>query len=192
MVTNKNRYMIYLLPIRCVIFAFIFVMGATIINQKIDDVCNWWSIIASAVNIFIICILLLFTKKNESSYRELINYRKGETKAKHIIGISLLIFVIGMAGMYVAGYICYGVIPYVAPMMIAPIPVWLAVINVVVLPVTTAFAEDGLYLGCGVNQINNKFFIAVFSAFRWLAQRCRLQPFSFLGYMDATPFCSYR
>ncbi|MCQ4022505.1 MULTISPECIES: CPBP family intramembrane glutamic endopeptidase [unclassified Ruminococcus] len=170
MVTNKNKYMIYLLPIRCVIFAFIFVIGATIVNQKLDDICNWWSIIASAVNVFIICILLLFTKKNKSSYRELINYRKGETKAKSIIGISLLIFVIGMAGMYVAGYICYGVIPYAAPMMIAPIPVWVAAINVVVLPVTTALAEDGLYLGCGVNQINNKFLAITVPAFFFALQ----------------------
>ena len=33
----------------------------------------------------------------------------------------------------------------------------LAVINVLLLPVTTALAEDGLYLGCGVNGIENKF-----------------------------------
>ena len=39
----------------------------------------------------------------------------------------------------------------------APIPLWLAIINIPILPITTAFAEDGLYLGCGVNQIQNKF-----------------------------------
>lgn len=52
--------------------------------------------------------------------------------------------------MYLAGYLCYRVIPYGAPMLIAPIPKVLVVINVLLLPVTTAFAEDGLYLGCGV------------------------------------------
>ena len=36
------------------------------------------------------------------------------------------------------------------------IKVWLAFINVAILPITTAFAEDGVYLGCGVNQIQNK------------------------------------
>lgn len=75
--------------------------------------------------------------------------------------MSVIIVLVGMGGMYLAGFICYGVIPYAAPMMIAPIPLWLAVINVVVLPISTAFAEDGLYLGCGVNQIKNKY-VAIF------------------------------
>lgn len=71
--------------------------------------------------------------------------------------MSVVILLVGVSGMYLAGYICYGVIPYAAPMMIAPIPLWLAGINVIVLPISTAFAEDGLYLGCGVNQIRNKY-----------------------------------
>jgi len=69
------------------------------------------------------------------------------------VGLSLLIVAVGMLGMYLAGYICYGVIPYAAPMMIAPIPLWLAILNVIVLPTSTAFAEDGLYLGCGLIQL---------------------------------------
>lgn len=92
-----------------------------------------------------------------SSYWKLINYKKGETRISQIVGVSFVILLIGMSGIYLAGYICYGVIPYAAPMMIAPIPLGLAIINVAILPVTTAFAEDGLYLGCGVNQIKNKY-----------------------------------
>ena len=170
MSTNKNKCMVYLLPIRCVIFALTFVVGAIMTKQKTDDISNWWSIAASIVNIVTILILVCVAKKNKSSYRELINYQKGKTKAKQIIGISVLVLVIGMTGMYVAGYICYGIIPYAAPMMIAPIPVWLAVINVIILPVTTAFAEDGLYLGCGVNQIQNKFLAITVPAFFFALQ----------------------
>lgn len=69
-----------------------------------------------------------------------------------------------------AGYFCYGIIPYAAPMMIAPIPVWLAVINVAILPITTAFAEDGLYLGCGVNQIQNKIVAIIIPSFFFALQ----------------------
>ena len=58
--------------------------------------------------------------------------------------------------MNVAGLICYKVIPYMAPMMAAPVPLILAIINFILLPLTVSFAEDGLYLGCGVNQIKNK------------------------------------
>ena len=168
--TNKNKHMVYLLPIRCVIFALIFVAGAIITRQKIDDISNWWSIAASIVNIIIILMLFFIAKNNKISYQELINYQKGKTKAKQIIGISVLVLVVGMIGMYVAGYICYGIIPYAAPMMIAPIPVWLAVINTAVLPVTTAFAEEGLYLGCGVNQIQNKFLAITIPAFFFALQ----------------------
>lgn len=55
--TNKSKYMAYLLPIRCVIFAFIFVIGAIITKQKLEDISNWWSIAASIVNFFVILIL---------------------------------------------------------------------------------------------------------------------------------------
>ena len=72
------------------------------------------------------------------------------------MGITLLVLVVGMSGMYLAGFLCYNNFLYVPPVMIAPIPKVLAIVNVVLLPVTTTFAEDGLYLGCGVNQIKNK------------------------------------
>ncbi|MCM1065141.1 MAG: CPBP family glutamic-type intramembrane protease [Eubacterium sp.] len=162
--------MIYLLPLRCVIFVLLFVIGAIVTKQKVEDISNWWSVAASVVNIAVIGLLCFLAKKNKSSFRELINYQKGKTTAKQIAGISVLILAVGMAGMYLAGYLCYGVIPYAAPMMIAPIPVWLAVINVFILPVTTAFAEDGLYLGCGVNRIQNKFLAITAPAFFFALQ----------------------
>lgn len=167
---NANKNMVYLLPVRCVIFALIFIIGAIITKQKVEDISNWWSIAASMVNIIVIFLLCFCAKKNESSFRELIHYQEGKTKAKQIIGISVLVLALGMTGMYMAGYFCYGIIPYAAPMMIAPIPAWLAVINVAILPVTTAFAEDGLYLGCGVNQIQNKYLAVTVPAFFFALQ----------------------
>ena len=35
--------------------------------------------------------------------------------------------------------------PAIMPVMIAPIPKVLAIINIILLPITTTFAEDGLY-----------------------------------------------
>ena len=151
------KRMYYLLPIRCVIFLLSFVIGAAVVGKQIEEISNWWSVIASIVNVLIIVVLVFTTKKKNSNYWELINFQKGKTTWKQIVGMSAIIVVIGMVGMYLAGYICYGVIPYAAPMLIAPIPLWFAIINVVVLPISTAFAEDGLYLGCGVNTIKNKY-----------------------------------
>lgn len=167
---NKNRFLPYLLPIRCVIFLLIFIIGAHICNKNTDEISNWWSIVASIVNIATILLLITVSKKQNSSYKELINYQKGKTTAKQIAVMIIIILLVGMGGMYLAGFICYGVIPYAAPMMIAPIPLWLAIINIPLLPISTAFAEDGLYLGCGVNQIKNKYAAILVPAFFFALQ----------------------
>lgn len=151
----NNRKLSFLLPFRCVIFVLIFVIGSLITGKALAELSNIWSVVASLINIVTILLLVVLTRKN-GGYAKLINYQKGKTRPKQVIGMILLITLVGMGGMYLAGFLCYGIIPYAAPMMIAPIPLWLAILNVLVLPITTAFAEDGLYLGCGVNQIKNK------------------------------------
>ena len=42
--------------------------------------------------------------------------------------------------MHLAGFICYGKFPYAAPMMIAPIPLVLAILNCVILPIMVGHA----------------------------------------------------
>lgn len=156
------------------------------IHKDVSEISNWWSVVATIVNIFTILLLIAVAKKDNKTYWKLINYKKGQTKVKEVVGITILIVVVGMAGMYLAGYLCYGVIPYGAPMLIAPIPKVLAVINVLLLPVTTAFAEDGLYLGCGVNCIENKFCAIIVPAFFFALQH------SFIPVLFDTTYIIYR
>ena len=182
----KNRYLPCLLPFRCIVFLLIFIVGASFTDKKIDEISNWWSIVASVINIVTILILVILTKKQGSNYWELVNYKKGKTTVKQIVTMSIVILLIGMAGMYLAGYVCYGVIPYAAPMMIAPIPLWLAIINVIVLPISTAFAEEGLYLGCGVNQIKNKYMAIVIPALFFALQH------SFIPTLFDARYITYR
>lgn len=166
----SKKILIILLPIRCIIFALVFVIGAQLVQKDISEISNWWSIVATIVNIVIIVLLIFVAGKNGKTYWKLINYEKGKTEIRQIAGISILILLVGMAGMYLAGFLCYGVMPYAAPMMIAPIPKALAIINVVLLPISTAFAEDGLYLGCGVNYIENKFWAISIPSFFFALQ----------------------
>lgn len=166
----KKENLKYLLPIRSIMFILIFVIGAYITKQELNDISNWWSIVASAVNIVTILIIVLAAKKIKSNYKEIINYEKGKTKIKQIVLMSIIVLLVGTSGMYLAGFICYGDIPYSAPMMIAPLPIILAIINFVVLPLTVSFAEDGLYLGCGVNQIKNKYLAIFVPAFFYALQ----------------------
>lgn len=163
---NKSRLK-YLLPIRSIIFILIFVIGAWITSNSLNNISNWWSVVATIVNIVTIIILVVVTKNN---YKELINYKKGETKLKQVIVISLIVLIVGAMGMYLAGLICYHKIPYSPPMMIKPIPVILAIINFIVLPLTVSFAEDGLYLGCGVNSFKNKYLGILIPAFFYALQ----------------------
>ena len=83
-----------------------------------------------------------------------------------------MVLVVGMAGSYLAGFLCYRNFLYVPPVLLTPVPKVLAIINLFLLPVTTVLAEDGLYLGCGVNQIKNKYAAIFVPAFFYALQHC--------------------
>ena len=167
---NKNYFFTLLMPFRSLIFFLTFIIGSAITKKELSEISNWWSIAASIVNILMVLFLIFAVKKNESNFGQLINYQKGNTKVKEVILITLLIIFVGMAGMYLAGFICYGVIPYSPPAMVAPVPAALAIANFLILPVSTAFAEEGVYLGCGVNQIKNKYAAIFIPAFFFALQ----------------------
>ena len=157
------------MPLRSILFILVFLTVSAVTGKDLSDISNIWSVVASIINILFVLALALITKK-QGGYLKLINYEKGKTRPKQVFAMIGIILLVGMAGMYLAGWICYGVIPYAAPMMIAPIPVVPAVINLIVLPVSTALAEDSLYLGCGVRQIENKFVAIIVPAFFFAVQ----------------------
>ena len=165
----RNKKLILLMPLRSILFILVFLTVSAVTGKDLSDISNIWSVVASIINILFVLALALITKK-QGGYLKLINYEKGKTRPKQVFAMIGIILLVGMAGMYLAGWICYGVIPYAAPMMIAPIPVVPAVINLIVLPVSTALAEDSLYLGCGVRQIENKFVAIIVPAFFFALQ----------------------
>lgn len=128
--------------------------------------------IAVVVNILTILLLVYAARRNGQTFWQLINYQCGTTRWTAVVLVTLLVLVVGMAGLYLAGFMLYGNMLYAPPVMIAPIAKWIAVINIVLLPVSTTFAEDGLYLGCGVNQIKNKYAAILVPAFFYALQHC--------------------
>ena len=165
----RNKKLILLMPLRSILFILVFLTVSAVTGKDLADISNIWSVAASVINILFVLSLVLITRK-QGGYLKLINYEKGKTRPKQVSAMIGIILLVGMGGMYLAGWICYGVIPYAAPMMIAPIPVVPAVINLIVLPVSTALAEDSLYLGCGVRQIENKFVAIIVPAFFFAVQ----------------------
>lgn len=173
-----NLKLYWLLPIRCFLFLLIFILGSMITNSELSKISNWWSIVASIVNVCILIVLYVIATKKNIQFLDLINYTKGNTSKKTIVTFSIIILLFGIGGMYISGFLFYGQFPYLAPMMIAPIPLSLAFINVLILPITTAFAEEGLYLGCGVNCIKNKYMAIFIPAFFFALQHSFI-PFLF-------------
>lgn len=157
------------MPLRSILFILLFVAASAVTCRQLKDISSIWSVAASIVNILFVLALVLITNRH-GGYLRLINYEKGKTRPKQVFAMIGIILLVGMAGMYLAGFICYGIILYAPPMIIAPIPPVLAVINLVALPVSTALAEDSLYLGCGVRQFENKLAAVIVPAFFFAVQ----------------------
>ena len=160
------------LPVRSIAFLLVFIGCAGILGQDLGNIGCRWSVIAVTLNILTIGLLVFLTKRNGQTFWQLINYQKGKTTWRQILGVTLLVLIVGMTGMYLAGLLCYDNFLYAPPVMIAPIPKVFAIINIILLPITTTFAEDGLYLGCGVNQIKNKYAAIILPAFFYALQHC--------------------
>jgi len=132
----------------------------------------WWSVICSICNFVTIILLFWLTRSLKTTYRNLIHYQKGYTQVKLIIYGIIIILTIGISGMFLAGFIVYRELPYFATSLVHPIPIGLAILNVIILPITTTLAEDGLYLGFGVNMIKNKWIAVIIPAFFYALQHC--------------------
>lgn len=165
-----KKIKVKLLPLRCLLFVFSFLCLAMITGNSADELIHWWSIICSICNIITILLLLWICKKENITYKQLLNWEKGNTKVISIVIGIIATLVIGMGGMYIAGFFVYGKFPYMATFMIAPIPLWLAIINIFILPITTTMAEDGLYLGYAMNINKNKWVAILFPAFFYALQ----------------------
>lgn len=167
---KPDRNVWFVLPMRSVLFLVIFLLCGIMTQKDLTDITHWWSVIASAVNIVTIAVLWGMGKRSGTTYRQLIRLGKNQ---KNFLKGFLFVFVmllIAMAGMYLAGWLCYGEFPYLAPMMIAPIPPYLALLNLLILPITTTIAEEGVYLGCGVNGFHSKWTAVFVPAFFYAVQ----------------------
>lgn len=179
-----------LLPIRSIVFLLTFVVCAWSVGTGLSHIGHWWSMIAVVVNILTILLLVYVAHRNGLTFWQLINYQNGQTRWTAILFVTLCVMVVGMVGMYLAGFLLYGNMLYAPPVMIAPIAKWIAIINIVLLPISTTFAEDGLYLGCGVNQIKNKYTAIFVPAFFYALQHCFI-PTLFYGRYIIYRFLSF-
>lgn len=165
-----NQKIRLVLPMRCLLFMATFVFCSIITQKNLTELANWWSILASIINIVTIITLWIICRRDNTTYREMIHYEKKKRNLFRGFLFIVIMLLIGIGGMYFAGGLCYRKVPYFAPMMIAPIPRFLAMLNILILPLTTTIAEDGLYLGYGVNNFPSKWTAILIPAFFYALQ----------------------
>lgn len=141
----------FILPLfRSVLFITVGVLFAIVTNQSLEQASQWWSIICTVCNIITIVVLVVICKSEGYTYKKLIGYERLRGNLKFTLLIVVLMLILGIGGMYGFGFIIYGYVPVT---MVQPIPVWFALINVILLPLTIVFAELPLYFGYALNGI---------------------------------------
>jgi hypothetical protein len=141
----------FLLPVfRNALFIVVGVLFAMTANISLEQASRWWSVICTVCNVITIVLLMIICKREGTTYKKLIGYQKGQANLKYTLLIIMLMLLLGVGGMYGFGFAIYGYVPVT---MVQPIPVWLAVINAVLLPLTIVFAELPLYFGYALNKI---------------------------------------
>ncbi len=184
---TKKIVIPYFLPLRSVLFLVSFLLLFLITKLPFLELSKWWTTIAIIVNIITILFLWLYSSKKGITYKKLLHYEKGKTTIKSAIFIVLVTLVVGMGGLYLAGLICYGTFPYLDKILVQPIPLWLAIILLLLLPITTTLAEDGLYLGYGLNVCSSKKWLNIsLTAFFYALQH------SFIPFLLDGKFILYR
>lgn len=195
-----NQKIWFLLPMRCLMFLAAFSLCSIFTRRRLIDITHWWTMLASLINIITIVVLWTICKHNNTTYREMIRYDKGQKSIFKRFLVMILMLFVGIGGMYFAGWICYGEFPYLAPMMIAPIPPYLAVLNIFILPLTTTLAEDGIYLGYGVNSFTPKWAAVLLPAFFYALQHSfiptildvQFMIYRFLSFLPLTIWICFR
>lgn len=161
---KKNQW--YLLPLRTILFIFIFLIISFFVKKDAKEISKYWTLVVIVCNFITIFALYKFCKKNNITYLKLIDYKK--SKIKNIIIIGLLITLIGIIGSYLSGFIFYKTIPYTPDIMIQPLPLIIVIIDLILLPITSTFAEEGIYLGVGINKLK----VLYPTIFFYLLQHC--------------------
>lgn len=176
----------FVLPLRCLLFITAFSLCSIMTQRSLTEITHWWTTLASVINIMTIIVLWIICRNDNMTYCEMIHYRKGKKGICKGFLFVVIMLLMGMGGMYFAGWLCYGAFPYLAPMMIAPVSPCLAILHIFILPLTTTIAEDGVYLGYGVNSFSSKWTAVLIPAFFYALQH------SFIPTIFDMQFITYR
>ncbi|WP_066319090.1 CPBP family glutamic-type intramembrane protease [Bacillus sp. FJAT-29814] len=123
---------------------------------------KWWPVQAILANIASFLVLKTLLKKEGQSYNSILQFKKGKTGKD--IGKGLLYLLISFPfaalGLYGGSYLLLGDIQPPTNMMQA-IPVWAAIIALIVFPLTNALVELPTYFGYAFPRVEKKWRLAL-------------------------------
>ena len=158
---KKNKYLL-LLPLITIIFIMIFLITALLTKKSVEEISIYWTIIVVICNLLTIGVLLLVCKKEKITYLELIGFKK--FKIKTILLIGVVIAIIDAIGAYLFELVFHDVATSSSEILMHSLPIWLVVVDLILLPITSTIAEEGLYLGVGINKLDNTYLAIFFYA----------------------------
>lgn len=162
----------FIIPVfRSVLFVLGGFLLSVVTSQNLEQASRWWSVLFTIFNLITILILLLIFKYEGTTFQKIINYKKQTTGIGYIIIVVILMIIIGIGGLIGFGFLIYGSLPN---MLVKPIPVWVASINIILLPITVVFAELPLYFGYSLKRIEkitgNTYFAIAYTVFFFALQ----------------------
>lgn len=158
----REKKYIFLLPIRIVLFILIFFITSIITKKNVEEISKYWTIIVVICNFITIAILLGVCKKEKINYLQLIGYKK--SKIKTIIMIGVIIALIDVLSSTLFEMVFNNTATHSTEVMMQSLPIWMVILDFLLLPITSTIAEEGLYLGVGINKANNVYFAIIFYA----------------------------
>lgn len=190
----SKRQAACLLSLRSAVFPCAFLVLALLTGRSLITLSKWWPVIAVALNLGCVALLLALSKGH---YARFIHYEKGKTGVGFAAAATVVTLLVGFAGMYGAGFLVYGSFPYLDKVMAQPLPVPVAIVCALLLPITTTLAEDGIYLGAIHNSggdlavtLASAFFYGLQHSFIPLLPDGRFMLYRFLCFAPLTPiFC---
>lgn len=139
---------------------------------KLSDVSIWWPLYSIVVNIITIEFFVYLTKMEGKRFWTLLNlnFNKMQNLKAVSIAAPIMLF-LGISGMISISWLIYGYMPLTNTQ---PLPVWAALIVVILLPVTFVFSEIPFYLGYCAPRIKkitkNEVFSIVYPLFFYAIQ----------------------
>ena len=114
-------------------------------GKNLVDISMWWPLLCIVVNLVTMGFLYIRMRIEGTGFRDLINHNPDKRKlTREILTATPLMLVLGVGGLMGFSWLVYGYMPVTNSQ---PLPIWAAILVVILLPLTIVVSEIPFYLG---------------------------------------------